>query len=161
MFPAASSDEASMSSSSLIRRLLRRRSSAPSTLPTSRVEVRPPALWGQAESVWMSFWHWIRDDGRAEPLRLRKLDEARQDFVDAMDGLDSAAANDLCQRASHARSLRELWHLRPELYSVISRQLNQAEADRRLAHVNRHFPVGAQGGAAASTATRQGLDHHV
>jgi hypothetical protein len=49
----------------------------------------------------------------------------------------------LQDRIERARSLRELWHLRPELYGTVARILTQADAERRLATLNRHFPVRA------------------
>lgn len=163
MFTALSSDEARMSSSRLIQRLLRRRrrGATPSTLSPSRIEVRPPALWGQAEPIWLALWHWLREDPAAPVPRLRTLELARADFSAALQDLNTHPdAADLAQRAGHARSLRELWHLRAELYGVIARHLNQAEADRRLACVNRHFPVDAHG-AALHAGTRHGQGHDV
>jgi hypothetical protein len=160
MFTALTTDEAHMSSSRLIRRLLRRRGAAPSTQPpTSRLEVRPPALWGQAEPMWLSLWHWLRQSPGAEPRRMHTLDLARTDFGEALSDLGSRAALDLRARAEHARSLRELWHLRAELYGVIARDLNQIEADRRLARVNRHFPVGAHGTSSNAVGSRHGQSH--
>jgi hypothetical protein len=161
MFTAPLTDDALMSSSRLIRWLLRRRGTAPSTLTPSRGEVRPPALWGQADSVWTSLWQWLRADRPTEPKRIRTLEQARADFCVALNGLDSRQANDLRQRAGHARSLRELWHLRAELYSVIACHLSQGEADRRLALVNHHFSSGAHGTASASNGSRNGRSHHV
>ena len=37
-------------------------------------------------------------------------------------------------------SLRELWHLRAEVFSLVSLQHSQHAADTRLAQLNRHFP---------------------
>jgi len=59
--------------------------------------------------------------------------------------------SDLLLRAPHARSLRELWHLRSELYTLIARRVSQGEADVRLARVNQHFPTRAQRAGTPST----------
>lgn len=146
------SDEAHMSSSHLIQRLLRRRPAAPA--PSSRIDITPPALWGQAEPVWTSLWHWLKKSDPLVSAPVRLLDCARTDFCKAMSDLRSDAVLDLQQRAGHARSLRELWHLRAELYNLIGMHLNQAEADRRLALVNRHFPARAAGPSHASSSDR-------
>jgi hypothetical protein len=61
-----------------------------------------------------------------------------------MGGLIEFDHNDLLLRAQHARSLRELWHLRSELYTLIARRASQHEADARLSRVNQHFPSRAQ-----------------
>ena len=42
-----------------------------------------------------------------------------------------------------AKSMRELWHLRAEVFALVSLELSQLEADRRLAALNRHFPTRA------------------
>jgi hypothetical protein len=137
MFPALTTDEAHMSSSRLIRRLLR---AHPSASPASRFpRVRPPAPWAQADSVWRQLWQWLRDDLDTPPRSQRSLIAARLDCAQALSGLDDPAARDLCQRCEHARSLRELWHLRAEVYSLVARRLSQGEADRRLQAINRHY----------------------
>lgn len=75
--------------------------------------------------------------GKAAPAD--PLPATRTDFLAALDGLAGRGAQDLRLRGEHAHSMRELWHLRAELYNLIARQLNQAEAERRLARVNQHF----------------------
>jgi hypothetical protein len=137
----------------------RRAAASPSTL--ARFEVRPPARWGQADSVWQSLWSWLSDDTAAATTpgtSPQRLMQARQDFCTALNGLLSRDAQDLRQRGAHARSLRELWHLRTELYGVIARHLDQREAERRVARINHHFPVGAHP-AAHRSAIDHGHDH--
>lgn len=160
MFMLLRSDEAGMPSSNLIRRLLRKRATpgAPAWR-ASRIEVRPPAVWGQAESVWVSLWGWLRGSHVDNERPVRILDEARRDFCAALQGLATPPAADLLRRGEHARSLRELWHLRAELYSLVARHLNQAEADRRVGLLNRHFPIGTASATPASVSTRIKHDH--
>jgi hypothetical protein len=137
MFPALMTDEAHMSSSRLIRRLLR---GQPPAGPISRPpDILPPAPWGQADSVWRQFRQWLSTDTDKTPRSQRQLVAARQDCAQALVDLDDDQARDLTHRCSHARSLRELWHLRAEVYSLVARRLSQTEADRRLQAINRHY----------------------
>ena len=139
MLNAAQSEEQGMPPPRLIQRLLRQEP-APSALP-SRTFVRPPAIWGQAEPLWKALWGWLRSHPTPERRRVSALDAARQDFASALADLDQVDAADLRKRGLSARSLRELWHLRAELYSIVARHRNQPEAIRRLDLVNCHFPV--------------------
>ena len=145
MYPAVLTEDPGMRASRLFS-LLRRRRPAPTTSLGSRMDVRPPALWGQAEPVWLALWHWLSQNDVADRRRLAALQQARADFCAALAGLDHPAARDLMRRAEHARSLREVWHLRAELYSIVARHLSQSEANRRLAPVNRHFSHGTASG---------------
>jgi hypothetical protein len=123
----------------------------PSGLPAAtagtRAAVQPPQLWAR-ESLWQTLAQWLRP-GPVDTLPAPAsevptvLKRAKEDFVQALGDVHCAEAADLLTRARHARSLRELWHLRAELYSIVARHRNQATADSRLALVNRHFPVRA------------------
>ena len=42
-------------------------------------------------------------------------------------------------RIAVTRSLHELWHLRGEVFDLVSLRHDQAEAERRLADLDRHF----------------------
>jgi hypothetical protein len=139
MLPLASTDVDGMKAPRLIRRWLRPVEPA-STLP-GRTSVSPPAVWGEAEPIWKTLWGWLRSSNAPAERRIHVLAEARRDFADALADIPAADANDLRRRGQTARSLRELWHLRAELYSVVARHRSQAEADRRLRLVNRHFPT--------------------
>ena len=86
----------------------------------------------------------VGGDVDAVPALRTPLEKARTEFVAAMTGLLEVDHNGLLKRAQHARSLRELWHLRSELYTLIARRMSQFEADARLARVNQHFPTRAQ-----------------
>jgi hypothetical protein len=153
MLTVIPTDEARMSSSRLIQRLLRRRRPAPGPA-SSRIDIQPPALWGQAEPVWSSLWSWLRQGQAPSPAPGRVLEHARIDFCNALRGVRCEDALDLLRRAQHARSLRELWHLRAELYSIVARHANQVEADKRLAQVNRHFPIRATSATGPQIAER-------
>lgn len=49
----------------------------------------------------------------------------------------------LQQRINIARSLHELWHLRPEVFKLVALRYSQGEAQSRLDRLNRHFPTRA------------------
>lgn len=68
------------------------------------------------------------------------LADARRDFFAAVADLELPAAAALLDRIEFARSLRELWHLRAEVFALVSLERSQLEADRRLAKLNAHFP---------------------
>jgi len=129
-------------SSALLQRLLNRKPAAPTTL---RMNVCPPDVVHRRDSLWTATLRWlVGGDVEAAPALRTPLERARGEFVAALDGLLEVDHNGLLKRAQHARSLRELWHLRSELYTLIARRVSQAEADARLARVNQYFPTRAQ-----------------
>ena len=129
-------------STALLHRLLHRKPAAPTTL---RMNVCPPDVFPRRESAWSAALRWlVGGDVQAVPGLRTPLDKARGEFVAALDGLLDVDHNDLLRRAQHARSLRELWHLRSELYTLVARRISQPEADARLGRVNQHFPTRAQ-----------------
>src|SRR6185312_16176300 len=96
-------------------------------------------------SLWTAALRWlVGGDEDVAPALRTPLERARSEFVAALAGLEEVDHNGLLKRAQHARSLRELWHLRSELYTLIARRESQVEADARLARVNQHFPTRAQ-----------------
>ena len=126
----------------LLHRLLPRKPAGPTTL---RMNVCPPDVCPRPESLWSATLRWlVGGDVDAVPALRTPLEKARSEFVEAMSGLAEFDHCFLLRRAQHARSLRELWHLRSELYTLIARRASQFEADARLARVNQHFPSRAQ-----------------
>jgi hypothetical protein len=129
-------------STALLHRLLHRKPAAPTTL---RMNVCPPDVCPKSDSLWSATLRWlVGGNVEAVPALRTPLEKARSEFVAAMDGLTEVDHNMLLKRAQHARSLRELWHLRSELYTLVARRISQCEADGRLARVNQHFPSRAQ-----------------
>jgi hypothetical protein len=114
----------------------------------NRLEVNPPALWTDPEPAWQQIRRWMTGLRRRRPLAEAavatapgdRLGQARADFAAALADVPGTASADLQTRIRHARSLRELWHLRTELYSLVARLHMQAEAERRLGRLNAHFP---------------------
>lgn len=89
--------------------------------------------------------------------RANALDAAREDFIVAIDDLAGARIARLEHAIDHAVSLRDLWYLRTEVYSVVAGEFGQHEADQRLALLNRHFPTRSpRSGFAAFDATPRG-----
>ncbi|HPO21233.1 MAG TPA: hypothetical protein PLO07_18730, partial [Rubrivivax sp.] len=66
-----------------------------------------------------------------------------QDFLDSIGDLPIEATGALRTRIGQAHSLRDLWHLRAELYHVLALNRDQREAEQRLTQLNRHFPTRA------------------
>ena len=142
-------------STALLHRLLHRKPAAPTTL---RMNVCPPDVCPQPESLWSATLRWlVGGNVEAVPALRTPLEKARSEFVAALEGLLDVDPNGLLKRAQHARSLRELWHLRSELYTLIARRVSQFEADARLARVNQHFPTRAQ---RTSTPATENADVH-
>lgn len=146
MLQAVSTETKVVSPQRLIRRLFLRQEnvSGSQAASPSRSWVSPPAVWGQAEPVWKALWTWLRAGEGPDERRISALDSARHDFAEALADLPADDACDLRRRGQSARSLRELWHLRADLYSMVARHRSQPEADRRLHMVNRHFPTSTQ-----------------
>lgn len=112
---------------------------------TLRRQVPPPSLCHAPDSVWQRVMHWLLSPapGDAAPP-MRTLPAVRADFQRAVaDLVQPFEASQLVRRIEASRSLRELWHLRTEVYRLVALQHSQAEADARLARLNRHFPTRA------------------
>lgn len=113
----------------------------PITRAETRVEVCPPERrrpgpWWQRLQRWArSEWPTTRPDDGLDPIR--------HEFAQAVADLRGPAADAVVDRVDAARSLRELWHLRAEVFRLVALQHSQHEADGRLAQLNRHFPTRA------------------
>ena len=93
--------------------------------------------------------------------RVAAIAAARLDFADALWDVRTATAGTTLDRVAIARSLHELWHLRGEVFAHVARLHDQAEAERRLAVLDRHFEKragaarrGKRGQSAAGAASR-------
>ena len=69
-----------------------------------------------------------------------QLAGARDDFIEALTDIRTQQAGELLQRIRAARSLRELWFLRPEVFSLVAHHRDQAEANQRMLVLASHFP---------------------
>lgn len=109
---------------------------------TSRLrgEVKPPSLRCEPSGGWqrLKFWFLAPSPLEASPP-LNTLPAVRADFLAAMGDVSGPGCADLRQRIEHARSLRELWHLRASLFGHLARELSQGEAQVRVERLNVHF----------------------
>lgn len=126
-----------------------RRPPAGRTRP-ARLEICPPQRqrsaqhWlGRVKRWLVAGWPGGETSAAAQPDRSQALSDARQDFFSAAADLRLPAAAALLDRIEYAKSMRELWHLRAEVFALVSLELDQLEADRRLTRLNRHFPTRA------------------
>lgn len=67
------------------------------------------------------------------------LTAARFDFADALFDVHTVEAAIALDRIAVTRSLFELWHFRGEVFGEVARRHDQAEAELRLAELDRHF----------------------
>ena len=129
-----------------------------------RVEVFPPPMRrGTHSPSWHDGWQaslrdwlqsaWPTTSGNAHstqshwPQELSMtaqsnspLSLVRREFIDSLNDIRTQQAGDLLGRIRVARSMRDLWHLRTEIYNLVSIQRDEAEAARRLNRLNRFFP---------------------
>lgn len=140
-------------------RLVSRRpgTASPSSQMQSRIEVCPPELWPSSLSWRNRLSHmgqrlrsraapWLPIDERP----VNRLAIVKAEFQDSVSDLQHAGAPQLQDKIERARSLRELWHLRSSVYGEVATVLDQSEAERRLARLNRHFPTRAPRSAPAA-----------
>jgi len=124
-----------------------------------RTEICPPSLlqgsalaaggWRTGLRDWLSTgWNasangqqgqWARAGrDRTADQRLRAV---RNEFLAALQDIGTPEVASLRHRVGLAHSLRELWHLRPQVFKLVALAFSQAEAQCRLDHLNRHFPT--------------------
>ena len=134
----------------MFRLVSRRSSSAPSSQMHTRIEVCPPELWPSSLS-WRSRFSrlGLRLRSRAAPWLpkdakpVNRLALVKAEFQDSLSDIQLNSTELLLDQIERARSLRELWHLRSPVYGEVALGHTQAEAELRLARLNRHFPVRA------------------
>jgi len=117
--------------------------------PPRSAESRPPQAlapraWSSRLSDWLgvSGWRVSRVDfvsSFGQRGRIDALAAARLDFADALFDVRGVAAGGALDRIAIARSLHELWHVRGEVFDLVSLRHDQAEAECRLAELDRHF----------------------
>ena len=117
--------------------------------PARSVESRPPqALLARAWSVRLSEWLGVSGwrvsrvdfaSSFGQRGRLDALAAARLDFADALYDVPTVTAGAALDRIAVTRSLHELWHLRGEVFDLVSLRHDQAAAERRLQDLDRHF----------------------
>ena len=109
-----------------------------------RVPCGPPSLRHAPGSLWQRLMFWLMAPAphdAAPPLH--RLPGVRIDFMASVADIGTEEADCVRQRIHAARSLRELWHVRAELYRVVAVTHSQTQAEQRLLLLNRHFPTRA------------------
>ena len=127
-------------------RLMNRNSHRSTLAATSvlRTEVCPPSLRYEPGTPWQRCLFWLLAPAPHEAAPpLSKLPEARNDFRATLCDLLSDEADALRARIDGARSLRDLWHARAEIFRVVGIARSQHEAEQRLAQLDHHFPTRA------------------
>lgn len=117
--------------------------------PARRVSVTPPSQFTPPQPLWkqwaQGFWNWLWDNDEVpRPLvATGGLRAIKTEFVASLWDLQSLRANQVRDQIEASRSLRELWHLRADVFKVISTHRGQIEAQLRLDALDSHFPVRA------------------
>ncbi len=119
-----------------------------------RIEICPPALLHGTAGFAPGWRSWLQAgwsasaSGLADPRHAAveggnepRLRRVRDEFLQALLDIRTQQAGMLQGRIRIARSLRELWHLRPEVFRLVALHFSQAEAQSRLDRLNRHFPT--------------------
>ncbi len=134
-----------MNPPALLHRRWTRTTTRPLDGPSSlRHEARPPSLRHAPDSVWQRLWFWLAAPAPMDAAPpVGRLPRIREDFLAALSDLGADEAVALRRRIAQSHSLRELWHLRAEVYRLVGVHRSQAEAEARLADLNRHFPTRA------------------
>jgi hypothetical protein len=115
--------------------------SAPSSL---RVEVCPPSLRQAPGGIWQRLVFWLMAPAPHDATPpLNRLPSVRTDFLATLADIDCDDAEKVRRRIHDARSLRELWHLRAEVFRVVGVAYSQGQATERVSLLNRHFPTRA------------------
>lgn len=109
-----------------------------------RVEVRPPSLRHAPSSLGQRLLFWLLAPAPQEAAPpINRLPGVKSDFLACLNDVHCPASDTLRSAINGSRSLRELWHLRAEVYNAVGRAHSEFEAERRLQRLNRHFPTRA------------------
>ena len=111
----------------------------PEAAPPDLFARQPATLGTWVKQAWA--WLWDMDESPRRPAPTTGLPLARNEFHTAIWDLQSLRANHLREQIAHAKSLRELWHLRADVFKLIAMHRGQAEAQARLERLDEHFPV--------------------
>lgn len=135
----------------MISALLHRLSSAATARPAApRQQVCPPQPLRGGRRFARELREWLASGWSSRPHlpgrgaaaeATSPLAVARRDFIDAIDDIHGPQADRLTDRICTAVSLRDLWHLRIDVFALVAREFDQHEADTRLAQLSRHFPT--------------------
>ncbi len=122
-----------------------RRSTTLADPSSLRVEVCPPSLrYAPEGNAWQRLMFWLMAPAPHEVAPpINRLPGVRMEFLATLSDIDSFEADELRRRIHDARSLRELWHTRADVYRLVGVAHSQFEAQARVDLLNRHFPTRA------------------
>ncbi len=121
-----------------------RRSTLGPSNSSLRLDASPPSLRHSPDTAWQRLVFWLLAPAPQEAAPpLNRLPAVRNDFLQAVADVPGETAHGLRHRIVHAHSLRDLWHLRADVFSLVGLEHSQWEAERRLLRLNRHFPMRA------------------
>ncbi len=113
--------------------------------PSTTFGAAPPSLRHAPDSGWHRLMFWLMAPAphdAAPPLN--RLPRVREDFLAALVDIEHPHVPLLREHIKAARSLRELWHLRSDMFSLLAVAHSQSVAQSRLAGLSQHFPAHAQ-----------------
>jgi hypothetical protein len=120
------------------------RRSTLSAAANTRIGVSPPSLRQSPDSTWQRIIFWLLAPAAHEAAPpMNRVPLVRVEFMRALADIDGDDADLLRNRIALSRSLRELWHLRSDLFRVVAVAMSQSQAETRLDLLNRHFPTRA------------------
>ena len=110
-----------------------------------RVEVCPPSLrYAPEGNAWQRLMFWLMAPApQVSAPPPNRLPGVRMEFLATLADIDSEDTETLRRRIRDARSLRELWHTRADVYRIVGVAHSQRQAEERVSLLNRHFPTRA------------------
>jgi hypothetical protein len=141
----------------MLNTFLRRLRSARLSTASTHVLVCPPAREALGLRTWLLGT--LREAAGARPdvghRSTTVLAATQSEFDKALTGVPGWQAATVRERIRRASSMRELWHLRVDVFSLVALHLSQAEAEDRLAWLNRRFPTRGPRSGFAELTTRE------
>ncbi len=122
-----------------------RRSTLLAPISGLRFDCSPPSLrHAPGGTAWqrLMFWLMAPSPNNAAPP-LNRLPGVKTEFLAALTDIAGEVADRLRWRIQEARSLRDLWHVRADVYSLVALHHSQAQAEQRLLMLSHHFPTRA------------------
>ncbi|MFN9746143.1 MAG: hypothetical protein ACK57B_10915 [Betaproteobacteria bacterium] len=124
---------------------------APATVAMTRTECMPPSLvyfapvsGGALARCWHRLMFWLLAPApQVQAPPPNRLGAVKREFGASLADLDGVGTEQLRWRVQQAHSLRELWHLRSDVYNSVALAISQDEAEARLLLINQHFPTRA------------------
>ena len=92
--------------------------------------------------LFRSLYKRLLDLTSVKPMPGTELRKTRTSFHALLADIKSPRTYRVCYQIEASRTLRELWHLRTDVYELLAESRGESEANLRIASLNRHFPEG-------------------